>query len=198
MRKRLVPGSPQRETGYEAMWLPAWSTSYCYLCQSYTHRRRKMFWLGGGGATFFNNKNVISLRNNAYTCNTVYNTALILCKQWVKLGGDAPPTWNMGGRLPPPPLPPASYAYDTLVDWNSVRDRKWVEPGLELSCNRSYRCTQMGKHDTVHSHVIRCISPISAYPLLGGGFCSWTIHNYSLLSTYSVLSTHFLPVETLA
>ena len=38
--------------------------------------------LGGGGTFFLNNKNVISLRNNAYMqyclqyCNTVYNTAM--------------------------------------------------------------------------------------------------------------------------
>ena len=25
-----------------------------------------------------------------------------------------------------------------LVDWNSVRDRKWVEPRLELLCKHSY------------------------------------------------------------
>ena len=46
-----------------------------------------------------------------------------------------------------------------------------------------------------HTLLIRHISPISTYPLLGSGFCSLTISNYSLLSTYSVLSTHFLPVE---
>ena len=30
-----------------------------------------------------------------------------------------------------------------LADWNSVRDRKWVESGLELSCKQGLCCCQV-------------------------------------------------------
>ena len=36
-----------------------------------------------------------------------------------------------------PKLDPDRLNQDPLVDWNSVRDQKLVEPGLELSCKRS-------------------------------------------------------------
>ena len=51
--------------------------------------------LGGGDFFFKNNKNVISLRNNAYMqyCNEVH----YVNSQWVKLGGESSPL--------PPPLP---------------------------------------------------------------------------------------------
>ena len=83
---------------------------------------------------------------------------------------------KLGGPWPPPPTPP--FPPPMIVP-------KAILPSMCIFAK-------------INGHrFAKYISPISAYPLLGVVFVHEhsTINNYLLLSTYSVLSTYFLPVE---
>ena len=83
---------------YTLIWaLGLW---LCLIGNLNVHRRRKMFWLGGGGDIFFKQQQCL---------HAIRSTILqwsLLCKQWVKLG-----TWGGGGSRPlaPPPPPPPRF-----------------------------------------------------------------------------------------